>query len=84
LRISRFVIALIWLIAFVSFGQRQSEMLYLKPSLTSERCATDHISRMTLEEKVLPLQSAAPILLETSTPIVDPRLFVKLLAEGIC
>ena len=61
------VIALIWLTASASFGQQPSIAgqqtsiaPYLDPNLPPERRAADLVSRMTLEEKVLQMQSTAP------------------------
>ena len=56
----RLVIALLWLISSASFGQQQSNAPYLDPNLSPERRAADLVSRMTLEEKVLQMQSTAP------------------------
>ncbi len=68
LKINRLVIALIWLIASVSFAQQQSEMPYLNPNLTPERRAADLVSRMTPEEKVLQMQSTAPAIPRLGVP----------------
>jgi beta-glucosidase len=55
-----FVIALLWLIGSASFGQQLSNAPYLDPNLSPEKRAADIVSRMTLEEKVLQMQSTAP------------------------
>jgi len=60
LKPKRLVIALLWLISSASFGQQQSNAPYLDPNLSPERRAADLVSRMTLEEKVLQMQSTAP------------------------
>jgi beta-glucosidase len=60
LRLKRLLIALLWLISSVAFGQQQSKPPYLDPNLSPERRAADLVSRMTLEEKVLQMQSTAP------------------------
>ena len=57
---NRFVIALLWLTSSASFGQQQGNPPYLDPSLPPERRAADLVSRLTLEEKVLQMQSTAP------------------------
>ena len=56
----RFLTALVSLIGFASFGQQQVHAPYLDPGLSPERRAADLVSRMTLEEKVLQMQSTAP------------------------
>ena len=43
-----------------SFGQAPAVAPYLDPNLPPERRAADLVSRMTLEEKVLQMQSTAP------------------------
>ena len=54
------MIALLWLIGSTAFGQQPSNVPYLDPNLSPERRAADLVSRMTLEEKVLQMQSTAP------------------------
>ena len=54
------VIALSLLAGTASFGQQVSDAPYLDPSLSPERRAADLVSRMTLEEKALQMQSSAP------------------------
>jgi len=56
----RFLIALLPLAATASFGQPVSSAPYLDPNLPPERRAADLVSRMTLEENVLQMQSTAP------------------------
>jgi len=60
LKLNRFAIALLGLTASVSFGQPPDRAPYLDPSLPAERRAADLVSRLTLEEKVLQMQSTAP------------------------
>jgi beta-glucosidase len=60
LKLNRFAIALAWLTASVSFGQPPDRAPYLDPGLPPERRAADLVSRMTLPEKVLQMQSTAP------------------------
>ncbi len=57
---NRFVIALLWLASSAAFGQPQGNPPYLDPSLPPERRAADLVSRLTLEEKALQMQSTAP------------------------
>ena len=60
--------ALLWLIGPVLFGQQPANVLYLDPNLSPERRAADLVSRMTLEEKVLQMQSTAPAIPRLSVP----------------
>jgi len=60
LKLNRLAIALLWLTASASFGQPPEVAPYLDPGLPPERRAADLVSRMTLEEKVLQMQSTAP------------------------
>jgi beta-glucosidase len=60
LKINRFVIVLVYLTSSASFGQQPSSAPYLDPSLAPERRAADLVARLTLEEKVLQMQSTAP------------------------
>ena len=64
----RLAIALLWLISTASFGQRPSKAPYLDPNLSPERRAADLVSRMTLEEKVLQMQSTAPAIPRLGVP----------------
>jgi beta-glucosidase len=68
LKTKRFVIALLWLIGSASFGQQLSHAPYLDPNLSPEQRATDIVSRMTLEEKVLQMQSTAPAIPRLAVP----------------
>jgi beta-glucosidase len=68
LKPKRFAIALLWLIGSVSFGQQLSNAPYWDPNLSPEQRATDIISRMTLEEKVLQMQSTAPAIPRLGVP----------------
>ncbi len=52
--------ALLWLIGPVLFGQQPTNVPYLDPNLSPAQRAADLVSRMTLEEKVLQMQSTAP------------------------
>jgi beta-glucosidase len=59
---------LLWLSSSALFGQQPSDMPYLDPKLGPERRAADLVSRMTLEEKVLQMQSTAPAILRLGVP----------------
>ena len=56
----QFVIVLLWLTSSASFAQQSGNVPYLDPNLSPQRRAADLVSRMTLEEKVLQMQSTAP------------------------
>ena len=62
-----FVIAFLSL-AGASFGQQPSSAPYLDPTLTPEHRAADLVSRMTLEEKTLQMQSTAPAIPRLGVP----------------
>jgi beta-glucosidase len=64
----RFLIALVWLISSVSFGQQTGDPPYLDPNLSPDLRAADLVSRMTLEEKVLQMQSTAPAIPRLGVP----------------
>jgi beta-glucosidase len=68
MKLIRFVIFLIWFSTSVVFGQQRSDVPYLDPSLAPERRAADLVSRMTLEEKVLQMQSTAPAIPRLGVP----------------
>jgi beta-glucosidase len=63
-----FVITLLWLISPASFGQQRGNAPYLDPDLPPDRRAADLVSRMTLEEKVLQMQSTAPAIPRLGVP----------------
>ncbi len=65
---NRLVFALLCLTSAASFGQQPANAPYLDPSLPSERRAADLVSRMTLEEKVLQMQSTAPAIPRLGVP----------------
>src|SRR5208337_3759362 len=60
LKPNRLAIAFVWLTGAVLFAQQTGNAPYLNPDLPPERRAADLVSRMTLEEKVLQMQSTAP------------------------
>jgi len=65
---NRLVITLIWLASSTSFGQQPGNAPYLDPNLPPERRAADLVSRLTLEEKVLQMQSTAPAIPRLGVP----------------
>ena len=64
----RFVLALLCLAGSASFAQQPGRPPYLDPSLSPDRRAADLVSRMTLEEKVLQMQSTAPAIARLGVP----------------
>ena len=64
----RLVIALFWLTGSGAFAQAPSDARFLDPTLSPERRAADLVSRMTLEEKVLQMQSTAPAIPRLGVP----------------
>src|SRR5512144_836614 len=62
-----FVIAFL-LLAAAFFAQQPGNAPYRDPSLSPERRAADLVSRMTLEEKVLQMQSTAPAIPRLDVP----------------
>ncbi len=63
-----FAIVLILLIRPALFGQDPGNAPYMDPDLSPERRAADLVSRMTLEEKVLQMQSTAPAIQRLGVP----------------
>jgi beta-glucosidase len=63
-----FVMALSSLAGAVSPGQEAGDALYLDPDASPARRAADLVSRMTLEEKVLQMQSTAPAIPRLAVP----------------
>jgi beta-glucosidase len=68
LKPNRLVFALLCLTSSAAFAQQPANAPYLDPSLSSERRAADLVSRMTLEEKVLQMQSTAPAIPRLGIP----------------
>ena len=64
----RFAIALILAATAFSFGQQPDKLPYLNPSLSPEVRAKDLVSRLTLDEKVLQMQSNAPAIPRLAVP----------------
>jgi beta-glucosidase len=67
-RHNRLVVAVFWLTGSAAFGQQPSRAPYLDPALSPERRAADLVSRMTLPEKVLQMQSTAPAIERLGVP----------------
>jgi beta-glucosidase len=67
-KLRKSVITLVWLTASALFGQQPANAPYMDPNLPSERRAEDLISHMTLEEKVLQMQSTAPAIPRLGVP----------------
>ena len=68
LKPNRIAIVMLSLASSASFGQQTKPASYLDPSLSPERRAADLVSRMTLEEKVLQMQSTAPAIPRLEVP----------------
>jgi beta-glucosidase len=68
LKLYRLAIALLWLTGAAASGQQPGDAPYLDPSLSPDRRAADIVSRMTLEEKVLQMQSTAPAIKHLGVP----------------
>jgi beta-glucosidase len=66
LRPNLLVTPLLLLLAAVAFAQQSAP--YLDPGLSPERRAADLVSRMTLDEKVLQMQSTAPAIERLGVP----------------
>jgi beta-glucosidase len=63
-----FVMVVSLLAATAPFGQEVSNAPYLDPALPPERRAADLVSRMSLQEKVLQMQSTAPAIPRLGVP----------------
>jgi beta-glucosidase len=63
-----FVIVFLLLIGSELFGQETDNAPFMDPDLSPERRAEDLVSRMTLEEKVLQMQSTAPAIPRLGVP----------------
>jgi beta-glucosidase len=57
--------------AMAQSGPGSSQPAYLNPELSAERRAADLVGRMTLEEKVLQMQNAAPAIPRLNIPAYD-------------
>ncbi len=68
MKLGRFLLALLWLAGSQSFAQEKSHAPYLDPALSPAQRAADIVSRMTLEEKVLQMQSTAPAIPRLDVP----------------
>jgi beta-glucosidase len=67
-KVLRFAIAALGLTSSVAFARQPSDVPYLDPSLSPQHRARDLVSRLTLEEKVLQMQSTAPAIVRLSVP----------------
>jgi len=65
---NRLVMTLVGLTASVALAQQSADAPWLDPDLPAERRAADLVSRMTLEEKVLQMQSTAPAIPRLGVP----------------
>lgn len=68
MRTTLHLILLLLLVAGVAFGQQQANAPYLNPDLSPEVRAKDIVSRMTLDEKALQMQSTAPAIPRLKVP----------------
>ena len=64
----RWILGVLWALGPASFGAPQSGAPYQNPDLPPERRAADLVARMTLEEKVLQMQSTAPAIPRLGVP----------------
>jgi beta-glucosidase len=68
LKLIRLTIALLLFFGSALFGQAPGNAPYQDPNLPPERRAADLVSRMTLEEKALQMQSTAPAIPRLAVP----------------
>jgi beta-glucosidase len=66
----KLLIFLMWASAG-SFAQAPADLPFKNPDLAPEKRAADLVSRMTLEEKVMQIQNAAPALTRLDLPAYD-------------
>ena len=66
--LNRFAGAVLWLAGVASFAQQPGNAPYLDPNLSPQRRAADLVSRLTLEEKALQMQSTAPAIPRLNIP----------------
>jgi len=71
LKPNRFMIALLLLLGPASFGQQPSLAPCLDPNLSPDQRATDLVSRMTLEERILQMQNSAPAIPRLGVPVYN-------------
>jgi beta-glucosidase len=67
-KLNRLTIAPLLLICATSFAEPPATAPYQDPGLSAEQRAADLVSRMTLEEKVLQMQSTAPAIPRLGVP----------------
>src|ERR1035438_5086257 len=68
LKLNRFAVLVLCLARVASFAQQPGNAPYLDPNLSPERRAADLVSRLTLEEKALQMQSTAPAIPRLNIP----------------
>jgi len=68
LKPNRFAVAVLCLAGVAAFAQPPGNAPYLDPNLSPERRAADLVSRLTLEEKALQMQSTAPAIPRLNIP----------------
>ena len=68
MRHCHFITALAWAATSLLFAQQSSKAPYLNPSVAPDARAKDIVSRLTLEEKVLQMQSNSPAIPRLSVP----------------
>ena len=71
MRSSRIAIAAFLLIGSASYGQALGTAPYQDPNLTPEQRASDLVSRMTLEEKILQMQNVGPAVPRLGIPVYN-------------
>jgi beta-glucosidase len=68
LKLNWSVLAALGIASAVAYGQESATPPYLNPDLSPEKRAADVVSRLTLEEKVLQMQSTAPEIARLKIP----------------
>ena len=71
MRATLHVVFLLLIVAGEASGQQPANAPYLNPDLSPEVRAKDIVSRMTLEEKVLQMQSTAPAIPRLGVPVYN-------------
>ncbi|MEJ2145213.1 MAG: glycoside hydrolase family 3 C-terminal domain-containing protein [Acidobacteriota bacterium] len=61
-------ISLVWLFTTCLFGQSNQQAPYMNPDLSPAKRASDLVSKMTLEEKILQMQNYAPAIPRLNIP----------------
>ena len=68
MKLNRFALAVPCLLGSALIGQQMGNAPYLNPDLAPQQRAADLVSRMTVEEKVLQMQSTAPAIPRLGVP----------------